>query len=287
MLEPDDKVGYLLRPGMSFAKRQLGFSIDANRFGLRGPDFDGADNVIMGTSYGMGFGVDVGLNWYDLALNAQRWFNAALPVGPMEWCAILDRYYRGNYGHALFIYHPNFMQHGVAYLKWKKTGRNVFDYMGWQTSWLKCAKMRLRNLVRHNQRLNDGSLIYYREKGVKYKINGRYVVLDDRDFKYFNEVSGMLLRLLKRFDRVTVLCVKIKEELVPEEYQTQCLKASLKQYDVFWNVTRMALEKHESIEFYDAPEFGLSAYNPYDTHWNALGNRLFADYISREFNNFE
>lgn len=287
MLEVDDEVGYLLRPGMRYPSRVLGFSIDSNRFGLRGPSAEKADNVILGTSYGMGFGVNVGCNWYELGLDVQNWFNAALPVGPSEWRAILDRFYRGNYEHALFIYHPNFIQHGVTYLKWKQSNKNIFDYLGWKTSLKGCVKLRAGNLLREPQKIRSGRVIYLRENFRKYKINATYANLGDADLSLCSEVCEALLKILSRFKRVTVVRARIKEEQVPPLQRTDWLQRSLGQYEMSWNATRTTLQKHGSISFHDSGELGLTAYNPYDTHWNALGNQLFASYISREFHNFE
>lgn len=165
MLETDDEIAYLIKPNISFSKREIGFSINSNRFGLRGPATADAKNVIIGTSFGMGFGVDIGKNWYELDLDTRNWFNAALPVGPREWCAILNRFYKGNFEHALFVYHPNVLQHGSAYLRWRDSGRNIFDFWGWRTSFTGCAKIKLKNAIYGRFKENKGLIINLKNGG--------------------------------------------------------------------------------------------------------------------------
>ena len=287
MLKPDEHIGYLIKENSKCPASKLGFTFDSNRLGLRGPSAEDAENVILGTSYGMGFGVDVGRNWYELGLDTSNWFNAALPVGPCEWGAILDRFYRGNHEHALFVYHPNFIQHGVTYLKWKESGKNVFDHLGWRTSHLGCAKLRLKSQLHERKNQQNGRLIYLQDQGRKYKINGVYATIHESNYKYIDRVHEALMALLCRFERVTVVRVGIKEQLVPVESQSDLLRSAISQYDELWQSTRAVMEEHQLISIHELPEFNLSAYNPYDTHWNSKGNELFAEYLSTEFNDFQ
>ncbi len=287
MLNPDADIGYLMEKRMKYPSSKLGFSIDSNQFGLRGPSAEFAENVILGTSYGMGFGVDIGSNWYELGMDASNWFNAALPVGPCEWAEILNRFYRGSHKHALFIYHPNFMLHGVTYLKWKKTGKSVFEHLGWKTSLLDCAKIRIRSVARDRENRRVGRVLYVRDGGEVYKINSTYSSVSESDLGYLSEVYSALMRVLCRFERVTVVRVRIKEEMVPVDLQNDFLRRTFNQYDALWASAKDAMQRHDFISFHEAPSFGLSAYNPYDTHWNSKGNECFAKYLTTKFNNFE
>jgi hypothetical protein len=114
LLHDDPISGIRIQPNLELPPRVLGFSFRSNSLGLRGPDDVHAPNVVFGTSFGMGFAVDNGLNWYEKCLDNQ-WLNLSLPVGIRQIEALFDAVYQGPAQTALVLYHPNlWMQTRIA-----------------------------------------------------------------------------------------------------------------------------------------------------------------------------
>jgi hypothetical protein len=179
------------------------------------------------------------------------------------------------------------MQHGVRFFKWRESGEELFEHLGWSTSLWDCVKLRRKKNLRKQKDLKQGRTILFQHQGQEYKINGTYEVVNQSNFQYIDRVYEALQKVLDRFERVTVVSVGIKEQLIPNDSQSDLLRKSITQYRDFWESAQQAMSKHRSISFHETPDFGLSAFNPYDTHWNSKGNELFARYIASEFNNFQ
>ena len=67
LLVDDDRFGLAMKPNLSLNEAELGFSFSTNCMGLRGPRATEADDVICGTSYAFGVGVNEGNNWWELS----------------------------------------------------------------------------------------------------------------------------------------------------------------------------------------------------------------------------
>ena len=282
MLELDNSSAYRIRPCIAHDERFLGFSISSNRHGLRGPDTADASNVIIGTSYAMGFGVNCGFNWYELCLDAKQWFNAGLPAGPREWQGVLNEDYRGDFRHAVFLYHPNVIQHGVTFEKWRSSDRPLFDYLGWKTSLVKCARLKLRQMVKHRRDQKAGRTLFIRRSQQKWKINAGYSFLKSADMAGVTDVVDRLYHLFSQFKRVTVVRIPIKEHLVPDEDRNPVLNQTLEQHQLMWCYVRNRLKNHSNIELLEYPLTDIVHFNQFDTHWSPEGNRAFADYFKKK-----
>lgn len=283
-LEPKSSCGYLIKPNLSLPKRVLGFSFSSNSVGLRGPENVGASQTILGTSYAMGFGVNSGENWHDLLLSPDRWFNCGLPVGPEEWIRILDEKYRGSYERALFIYHPNVLQHAVTYLKWRQSNKTLFEFMNWKSGRMECLRLWIKRRLQYRRRLADGTVAYV--SGVR--CNAHYARVNlEKDAELVSTSVARIGALLKRFRSVTVVKVPIKEHLAALQPSARPFQELAQEFENYWQVCAQGWIDHPDVRVVEAPLFAAEDYNPLDTHWSATGNRKFTEWLPGAVSGFE
>jgi hypothetical protein len=279
-LRPDPHSGLRLLPNIEDNGRLLGFSLCSNAIGLRGPDNQQAPKVISGTSFAMGFAVDNGRNWYELALNQLDWLNLGLPIGVDELNALLDELYRGPGETLLFLYHPNVYTFTRNFAIARARGGNLLEAMGWETRLLKCVELKVRKQVRQLRGLHDGSVLRFRHEGATYVLNALY-----NRFDYESEIETVaqtltgLRTMFARFRRTLVVRVWLKQELVPLQFQNATLRDTLANYEEGWELLRERMRDLPSVIFHAPVGFELSDYYPSDTHWNEVGNRKFAAFV--------
>jgi hypothetical protein len=85
--------------------------------------------------------------------------------------------------------------------------------------------------------------------------------------------------LLQSFRRVLIVRVPIKQEQVPERFQTEKLMRLRTNFDELWERTKSSLLSLPSVELDCPAAFRLGDYHPADSHWNASGNETFAKWL--------
>lgn len=276
--EPDIGLGF--KPDFEAGPAQLGFTFKANRLGLHGPCAEDAPGVILGTSFAMGLSVDEGRNWYDLLLDPERWFNGAMPVGPANHAAVLDRHYRGSGKVLIYLYHPNIWRTAQGFDQAAAEDKSIFEQMGWSTSWAKAAGRYPRWVVREIVKWLGGFTHYPRWDGQRFYLNATYFKLDpDRNTALIAIQLERLRGLFARFDRVIVVRTPIKEDCLPESLATPRLMALQAQYEQLWHMFCNGVAKTDgkvSCHRLDHGAFAGQHFHPFDTHWSATGNMHFA-----------
>ncbi|MBX3670106.1 MAG: hypothetical protein KF778_17025 [Rhodocyclaceae bacterium] len=275
LLQEEPISGIRVKPNLRLDADYLGFSFDSNEFGLRGPCSQFGTSVVLGTSFAMGFGVNVGSDWYAGVLDDARWFNAGLPVGPFEWAGLLDRWYRGRRQLALFIYHPNVWQHGLLYLHRRKAGKGAFETFGWSmdaatVQQLFCRKRRQQRAARKLGKvmhLACGNACFSR-------LDAGYCVVDaETDAARLDEVAQQLKALLLTFDKVICLRVPIKEQLLPSCHMNNHFLLANRSHDRMWRLTTEIIASHPDVHAVECSGFSMSDYHPLDSHLNCAGNQ--------------
>jgi hypothetical protein len=281
LLRDDPVSGIRILPDLDLPRRTLGFSFRSNPLGLRGPAEVRAPNVVLGTSFGMGFAVDNGLNWHEQCLDG-AWLNLSLPVGVRQLEALFNAVHQGPARTALVLYHPNFwMQTRVAELI-RSRGQAFIAGMGWQTDFWPCLRLAFRRLRRRGRDIRTGELLVFRHGGRTYEMDARYSAVD---FAANREVVALVLdtmeRVLRRFERVVVVRTHVKQEMVPEKFRNDLLRLSLRNYDAGWDLFRARLKGHARIGFHVTEGFTLEDFFPLDNHWTPQGNAKFARLVRR------
>ncbi|MBX3732120.1 MAG: hypothetical protein KF791_05955 [Verrucomicrobiae bacterium] len=280
LLQPDAGCGFRLQPGLDLQARRLGFSLNSNAHGLRGPADGGAPNVVLGTSFAMGIAVHNEENWWALALPPRGWLNLGLAVGIREWGDLLSRFYRGGHERVWFLYHPNLWAHCRMYERWRESGTDVFRALRWRRDLASCIYLKLRRILRRPQLIRTGRLLHHRTGGGTMEIDTEYVHLDfDGAGTLFQRNLDLLSGILSRFREVHMVRLQIKQELVPEGASNENLRRTCSSYDRWYEATCSGLASLPGLRVHPAPLMTLDDFHPRDSHWNAAGNRRFAAWL--------
>jgi len=280
LLRPDTRYGITFIPNLTIPKKQLGFSFSSNNLGLRGPNATCAEGVILGTSFAMGLSVDNGCNWYDLLMEPDHWFNAAMPVGPFNHAMLLEDHYIGSGKTLLYLYHPNLWKIAQGYEAAKAKGCNIFEKMGWKTDMFNIIKLYPRWIIKEVVKSISGFSVYRKWNGKDYHFNAHY--------SWFDPVAGQdfalaqmeeLNRVFSKFDRIIAIRTPIKEDSLPLIEASPRLMALRDNYEKMWQLFQDQVGEHVCCHSLDHSLFTEQHFHPFDTHWNAEGNALFAHLI--------
>jgi hypothetical protein len=281
LLRDDPVSGIRILPNLDLPSRDLGFSFRSNALGLRGPADVHAPNVVLGTSFAMGFAVDNGWNWHEKCLDGS-WINLGLPIGARQMESLFNAIYQGPARTALVLYHPNLWMQTRVFELCRVRGGPIMKAMGWQTDFWPCVKLALRRLRWRRHNLRKGELLVFRQGGRKYEMDALYSKVN---FLADPEVVSLVLdtmgRILARFERVIVIRTLIKQEMVPVKFRNDLLRSSLCNYDEGWELFQNQLGSHPRIEFHVTEGFTLEDFFPQDNHWTPEGNEKFARQVQR------
>jgi hypothetical protein len=276
LLVPDSRHGIRFHRDLVLDRRELGFSFRSNSLGLRGPSAPNASQVVLGTSFAMGLSVDNGDNWYERLLEPGLWFNAAMPVGPLNQIRLLEDIYVGRGDALIYLYHPNVWKTALGYLTADREGRDIFSVMRWKTDRAATWRMIPRWLAKEATKAASGLSLYARIDGGPWYFNAGYCHLDfATNARLFETVGEHFNRLFARFQKVVVLRVPIKEELAAEAQLSPRLTVLAQSYDRFWDAFRARLAPHVTVHALSRRAFDFADFLPFDTHWSARGNETF------------
>lgn len=275
-LQQDSISGIRIKPGICLNRRTLGFTFNSNALGLRGPSACNGKGVIFGTSFAMGFAVDVGYNWYDYCVPTQSWLNLGFPVGTEQLENLLNFYYRGSASVAIVLHFPNIWELTGKFNNWSVSGVPIFHYLNWETAWWKCYLLYIKKKKELLNHLQDGNAIIYNNNGVNYHINCKYALFDfENDLDTVKKTVACWKRLLSGFQSTIFIRIPLKQELLPENAENNTLKLTKINYDIGWNIIKEGLKCNPQIDFVKLNNFNLNDFHPWDIHWNARGNEKF------------
>lgn len=281
LLESHDRYGIIFKKNLDIDEDNMGFSFRSNEFGLRGQGNIKSEMVILGTSYAMGLSVNNNENWYELNTVTKNAFNIGLPVGPANHICLLKDLYKGTYKELIHIYHPNIWTLAHRYHEIQKSKKNAFEEFNWSTD-LKSI-FRLYCNWKFNA-LKDYFLkreISFIHNQTKYNFTKDYAYYDFETNKDFiDKEINRLNELYNMFDKVTVIRVPIKEELVSSHIYSENIVKLESNYNKLWNYfaehTLPSIEKIDISQYFD-----LNDYLPQDTHWSKDGNKKFIKILEK------
>jgi len=280
LLEPDAISGYRIRPNIQLAAEELGFSFNSNSLGLRGPDNVNADNVLLGTSFAMGFAVNEGQDWWASVLNG-NWLNISLAVGVNRLRSLYDAFYVGAKRCAVVIYHPNFWPYARQYEDQETSNKSPHDFFGWQTDERFCAAMQVKILGTREIKAQSEAAVTFKRDGVEHYIESVIYQFDfveqaelvKRSFAHWNHI-------LSGFDRVHIIRTRMKQELCPSEYKNSTLEATCHGFDEGWRVFCEGVKEHPDLSIHECSSIKYDHFYPSEGHWTAEGNATFAKWFS-------
>lgn len=278
-LQPHYRHGIKFYPNLNFAREVLGFTFKTNNLGLRGLGMARAPNVVLGTSFAMGLSVDEGENWYQLLLDESLWFNAAMPVGIENSLMIIDDLYEGGRDTLIYLYHPNIWRVSESYHAAYRERKTIFTKQGWKTDMGSVIKLYPKWLIKEGIKWMIGKSLYCRwdEKQFHFDTTYNAFNLNQSRRKFSLKQMNLLNDLFSSFKKVIVIRVPIKEDSVPLSHKTKALKKLRDGYDEMWSFFKDNINANVACYSLDHSEFSSDHFHPYDTHWNKVGNKVFAD----------
>lgn len=277
LLREHPRYGMTFHPDLDLPAGRLGFSFRSNALGFRGPDGTEGDGVVIGTSFAMGLSVDTGDNWYDRLLDRSAWFNVGMPVSPLDHANAIADLYRGSGKVLLYLYHPNVWKTAQGFVAARRQNIGIFSAMRWRTSLAGTLRLYPKWISKELAKIAAGYSVYRRWDGRDFFFNAAYNLMPpDKGDPFVREQISVLDELLRRFEKVIVVRVPIKEDSVPDAIATPALKALQANYDHYWALFRDLAPGHARFHELDHAEFRGEHFHPFDTHWTKAGNALFA-----------
>lgn len=263
-------------------KKYLGFSFKSNSLGLRGGEDSNSKNVIMGTSFAMGLGVDIGCNWYD-SLKESDWMNLGMPVSIFYQKKMLKTFYNGGHETLIYIYHPNIWKVSYDYYSANRMGLNIFKFKGWRTDYFSTIKYFIKWIIKETIKILQHKSIYTKWEDKYFHFNPTYNFFDIKSKSNFiDQELNNLDSIFKCFKKVYVIRVPIKEQVYQKKSckYNRCLNKTINNYDTLWNKTKKNLssKKNTFLEL-DINQFNAEDFLNFDTHWSEKGNKKFFSII--------
>lgn len=276
----DPVSGIRIKRNINVGPEYLGFSFRSNAVGLHGPLALDGGNVVMGTSFAMGLGVDEDANWWKLALQEKAWLNLGLPVGIRWMKRLFEQVHRGPCKRLVFVYHPNLIPLSRQFDRLSETQKDPFRAFGWKTGILECLMLTLRGFFKRRRMISAGELLILPRQLGGHEIDCRYCRYDLADGTEYAERSFIeLCELFQAFDECIVIRASIKQEVVGDPHRTPTLRAIQTNYAEVWQLLRRKLSTKRNVRVIEPHVFGLQHFFPYDTHWNQEGNRVFSKLV--------
>jgi len=277
------KFGLSFKPSMDFDESYFGFSFKSNEHGLRGPSNAHADNVICGTSFGMGLSVDNGHNWYEISDHFSDYFNISMPVGTQNHLNRLKALYKGSYNKLLYVYHPNIWSISKNFERSIQENKNVADLMAWRTDYPSVINLYFKKIVKSAIKRANGKLLYRTDNNKCYRLDVSYSLFDmDNNIEFTETELKRLMCLFKSFKKVKIVRVPIKEQVYYQKEVEPKLKSLNQNYDDNWSALKNRAKHSTNVEIIDLCKkniFDMDDYLPFDTHWSEKGNRKFFEQV--------
>lgn len=247
----------------------MGFSFNSNSLGLRGPEKENANAVVMGTSFAMGFGVNNGSNWWD-STTSSDYLNLGLPVGSRQQLNLLTNLYKGSFQHLVILFHPNFLSLDAIYKEWQPNKETIFECRKWVTGYLQCFYKSIKWKSKRRHLYKTGVYIPITHGNKIYELNTCYSLIPEKTIKdsisysslYWNEIAS-------KFEKITIVRLRPKEDVV--DSSIPAIQKLQKVYQQYWDLFLTSFTKN--VINVNAEGYVLSDYHELDSHWNVNGNK--------------
>lgn len=290
LLNADKYLGLSLKKNIKETNRnKLGFTFSSNEIGYHGKYNPNADNVILGTSYAMGFGVDEGCNWYELSEDfLNNYFNLGMPVSPQNHLNALNQFYEGDYKKLIYIYHPNIWITALGFYLADELDMDIFKYKKWRSDYISLIRLVPRwglKAVRNRVKRFDLTEVV---QTVRYKVSSQYSYYNISNCEsYTYKILEHFKELFNRFDSVKIYRVPIKEQILFLSTSNEKLRHININYDALWEIyVDTITSANPNVQIYDLTTqrygFDMSDYLPNDTHWSPSGNQKFYEIIKHD-----
>ena len=287
LLEANPEVGMTFKKSMMLKSRKaVGFRFSTNSAGFRGALHADPVDFLSGTSFAMGLGVDDGCNWYELLSEVKNnYLNVAMPVGVYENIQAIKKFQQRPARHLLYIYHPNIWKISGQFRAARTAGVDIFTHLRWRSSRRSALaimpKWAMRSLMRRS--LHDDRCL---PTGFQYASDYCYFPHRESELAEISRQETVMdfIALFSLFEKVTMVRVPTKEQIIYLSGLDTSLRHLIENYDELWSnlISHVQTLDTETITF-DACSseiFSTEGFLPNDNHWSPQGNFQFANFIS-------
>lgn len=268
--------GLTFSPNTFLDKSLLGFTNLSNSLGFKGTDKE-SDNVILGTSFALGVGVDEGFNWYNNN-KFDSYFNLSFPVGNDNHLNKLkDLVISGN--RLIYLYHPNMLVTSFIFNQAENANKTIFEFMKWKESG--SIIFYIKYYTKFIAKLFKGRIFIGFHNKKPYLLDNEYCYFPVKEHSEFLKRELQILEsIFRMFKKVYFVRVPIREELSKKTH-------NILKKDIIFNFNAVInhISKLKNIKLIDStPIFSLDDYHQFDNHWNVNGNQKFARFLLRAIN---
>lgn len=268
------------RYGLSFKtnldSNKCNFNLVTDTYGLVNSGSKKSANVICGSSFGQGIGVDFQSTWFNKLAHKEDYFNISFPVGTHNHLRRLTDLYSGKSNLLFYLYHPNSFICSYMFYQSELKNMDIFKSMNWRTDSFYKYKLILSYPFRLSIKRLLGRIIYFDG----YKLDRNYCLFNFRDANFLKSESANLISLFSKFEHVFAFKVPIKEELCNLKPFKPLKKSISENYFTFLDITKSL----PNLTHFDLTRnFTLTDYHKYDNHWNESGNTKFVNHLKELF----
>ena len=114
-------------------------------------------------------------------------------------------------------------------------GREHLPTFGWKTGLLECMMLSYQKRRSLSGRLDSGRRVVFRYRGDQYHVDCDYSRFDfEVNAHLVDESVATIRRIFQRFDRVIVLRVPVKQDLLYPLYSNSHLAETIQNYEIGW-----------------------------------------------------
>lgn len=267
LLEEYDGIGWLYKRNYIDKDGTMGFSLQFNRLGLRGPSDTGAGNVVIGGGYGLSFGVDEDKAWFADKVFEKDWLSLCYACEPNQWQRLVKKSLKKVYKprKAILLYEAAFW--GIGISKEINPGKSKFS-LEIEESF---AKER-ESFYDFYNKLYEGVFRLVQEDDQKL-LNCRYAYFDfEKNVNKCESVLRKWLSLLEEFDEIHVLRIPNKEYIYAAVSQEDVFIKLKQNQDQGWELFKAKLGESRDIHFYEPDDFALKDFFCTSSYLNETGN---------------
>lgn len=266
LLEENDGVGWLFRRNYVDKGGTMGFSLQFNRLGLRGPSDTGAGNIVIGGGFGMGLGVDEEKTWYADEKFEKDWISLCYACEPNQWQRLIKKSLKKIYKprKAILLYEAAFWSIGISKELNPEKGKVS---LGIEESLTKEKE----SFYEFFNKLYEGVFRFVQED--QKLLNSRYAYFDfEKNANKCEYVLRKWLSLLGEFDEIHVLRIPNKEYIYAVESQEDIFLKLKQNQDQGWELFKTRLGENRDTNFYEPDDFALTDFFCTSSYLNETGN---------------
>ncbi len=276
LFENYEDIGYLFKRNYMSMERELGFDLQVNELGLRGPCDRKAHHIVFGLGNGLGLSVDEDHTWYARDYFRRGWMNLSFICNTGQLKRMMQRYLKDSQPKktAVLIYEASFWN---SYAKDGKKTDEEIDRLNWENYFIQEQE----DFLGFYNRMYEGN---FREiqKDQTFFLNACYAKFDFNS-KVNEQVIDHIMKdwcvILQQFGKAICIRLPNREYICAQQEEYDFLQLLKKEQDLGWKIFQEGLAGLKNIEFVEMTDFNLSDYCLTTSSLNQKGSQKLGKWI--------